>query len=144
MINSNTLTCSNTSTPHTHFSITPGHKWTELSALQTRNYKGNSDLSQQSSAAMLRNVIKTFDMSFNEDKRSISETEISLSFALSQGGQRVHTFREKDNININASPSNMPGQSFLLPPGVVLKTFRLWCVGSLWLRLCFNCKSFFF
>ena len=35
-------------------------------------------ISQQSSAALhLRNVIKTFDMGFNKDKRSISEMEIS-------------------------------------------------------------------
>lgn len=56
-------------------------------------------ISPQSSAVLHRqNVIKTLDMSFNEDKRSISEMEISLSFSLSQGGQRVHTFCEKTTL----------------------------------------------
>lgn len=48
---------------------------------------------QQSSAALhLQNVIKTLDLSCNEDKINICEMEISLSFSLSRGGQRVHTF----------------------------------------------------
>lgn len=48
---------------------------------------------QQSSAALhLQNVIKTLDLSCNEDKMNISEMEISLSFSLSRGGQSVHTF----------------------------------------------------
>lgn len=55
--------------------------------------------SQHSWAALYQwNVIKTLDMSFNEDKRSISEMKISLSFHLSQGGQRVHTFWEKTTL----------------------------------------------
>ncbi len=56
-------------------------------------------IAQQSSTALhLQNVIKTFDTSFSKDKRSISEMEISLSFSLSQGGQRVHTFWEKTTL----------------------------------------------
>lgn len=48
---------------------------------------------QQSSAALhLQSVIKTLDMSFNEDKMNISEMEISLCFSFVPGGQRVHTF----------------------------------------------------
>lgn len=43
---------------------------------------------QQSSAALhLQNVIKTLDMSFNEDKMNISEMEISLCFSFVPGGR---------------------------------------------------------
>lgn len=53
---------------------------------------------QSSAASHLLKVIKTFDISFNKDKRSISKMEISLSFSSSQGGQRVHTFWEKTTL----------------------------------------------
>lgn len=91
------FTCSNTvwpDIPHTHFSITLCLKLAEhISA------KKAIVISQQSTAALhLQNVIKILDMSFNKDKRGISEMEISLSFSLSQGEQRVHTFWEKTTL----------------------------------------------
>lgn len=97
-------------------------------------------IAQQSSAALhLQNVIKTFDMSFNEDKRSISEMEISLSFSLSQGGQRVHTFWEKTTlILMHRLATCQDGVSSSFHQA----TFRLWCIGRLWLSLVFFLKAY--
>lgn len=80
-------------------------------------------VSQQSSTALhSQNVIKTFDMSFNEDKKKYQwDGDILKLQFIPRGAESAHVQR-KDNININASPSNMPRRSFLLPQGV-LKTF---------------------
>lgn len=51
--------------------------------------------------------------------------KISLSF--SQGMAESADILRKDNININASPSNMPRLAFPLPPGVVLKAAPICC-----------------
>lgn len=72
---------------------------TEILAHQYCKLKWQLWFFQQSSAALhLQNVIKTFDMSCNEGKKNISEMKISISFSLSRGGQRVHTFWEKTTL----------------------------------------------
>lgn len=56
-----------------------------------------------------------------------------------RGEQRVQTFWEKDNININASPSNIPGLSYPLPPGTVLKAAPI--CSEMLIPDCSACKS---
>lgn len=97
---------------------------------------------QQSSAAShLRNIIKTTDLSFNADKMNLVKMKISLCLGFVPGGCRycAHALR-KDGININASPSNMPRQSFFLPPGVVLKNIQTLICWEIVTSDCSSCK----
>lgn len=120
-----------------HFSITLlGEKW--AGHINAGNLKTAMTvvIPQQSSAELhLQSVIKTLDVSFNKDRVNIREMEISLSFGLSCGREASADILRKDNININASPSNMTRLSFFLPLSVVFKTFGLWYGGRLWFQI---------
>lgn len=67
--------------------------------------------------------------------------KISLCSGFVPGGCRycAHVLR-KDGININASPSNMPRQSFFLPPGVVLKNIQTLICWEILTSDCSSCK----
>lgn len=80
---------------------------------------------EENDKARRQNAIKGPDRSFNRANRSIIEMEISFSF--SQRRAESAGLLWKDNININASPSNMPGLGFFLSPGAVLKAALICC-----------------
>lgn len=96
---------------------------------------------QSSTASHLQNIIKTIDLSFNANKMNLVKTRICLCLGFVPGGCRycAHVLR-KDGININVSPSNMPRQSFFLPPGVVLKNIQTLICWEIVTSDCSSCK----
>lgn len=138
MINSNIFTFNTRHIAYQFFNYT----WTEMSWTYQHCQPETAMtvvIPQQSPAELhlqsVISVIKTLDVRFNEDRVNIREMEMSLSFSLSCGREASADILRKDNININASPSNMTRLSFFLPLSVVFKTFRLWCGGRLWFQI---------
>lgn len=76
---------------------------------------------EENDKAQQQNAIKAPDGSLNGANRSIRDGDI---FKLLPGEGGTADILREDNININASPSNMHA-CFCLPPGVVLKAARL-------------------